>query len=267
MDAVGLRNAFDVLSENRAAAVAWAAARFNDNSVVCRAAALSGREQTQFVSGGALALRRGPDLPFFPSIYNEDWLFFLALTERVKGEELEPLAEAGFVRQARYDPYPPRRARSEELGDVLAEGLMSLRHGGYGIFSAGRSASYWEAFLRQRREMIRDISERLQRLARRREPHPDVPAAIVGLQAAADVHRRIQRDLPGWAAQFSAFVKAWEADLARWEALLTDPPLTKIQQVFDSAERGTVFAAQPAHCAPGDLSGRGSKDETHLVPA
>src|SRR4051794_11847474 len=52
---------------------------FDDNSVVCHARRLVGLSQEGFVSGGAMVVRCGPELPFFPSVYNEDWLFMFSL--------------------------------------------------------------------------------------------------------------------------------------------------------------------------------------------
>ena len=50
---------------------------FPDNSVVCHANRLSGRDQDNFVTGAALGVNCAEKpLDFFPDVYNEDWLFF-----------------------------------------------------------------------------------------------------------------------------------------------------------------------------------------------
>jgi len=95
---------------------------FPDNSVVCHAYRDVGGSQQSFIGGGALAVVLSRNHSFFPKIYNEDWFYLL---DAEKG--LQPLAVTGAVRQSPYDPYrSPERARAEEFGDVLAEGVFWL---------------------------------------------------------------------------------------------------------------------------------------------
>jgi hypothetical protein len=88
---------------------------------------------------------------FFPDIYNDDWFFLL---DGKRG--LQPVAAAGQVTQEPYDPFrTPDRARAEELGDVLAEGLYWLLDQGGSVADADRE--HWEAFLANRKQFIERV--------------------------------------------------------------------------------------------------------------
>jgi hypothetical protein len=94
---------------------------FPDNSVVCHAHRETGGDQGTFIGGGALAVDATSVSSFFPDVYNEDWFFLL------DGDRLRPSAITGSVTQKPYDPYANvARARSEEFGDCLAEGVFWL---------------------------------------------------------------------------------------------------------------------------------------------
>lgn len=58
---------------------------------------------------------------FFPHLYNEDWLFILPYIL-----SKDDVAWAGAVPQDRYNPFTKKRAANEEVGDLIAEGLMRL---------------------------------------------------------------------------------------------------------------------------------------------
>ena len=78
---------------------------------------------------------------FFPDIYNDDW-FFLLDGDRY----LQPTTVTGHVYQHPYDPFrTPERARGEELGDVLAEGLYWLLDQDRSIMEADEP--HWSMFL------------------------------------------------------------------------------------------------------------------------
>ena len=87
---------------------------------------------------------------FFPNIYNDDWFFVLDA-----GKRLQPVATVGQVLQYPYDPYRVERARAEELGDVLAEGIFWL-------LDQGKPASdgdlqHWQDFLLHRQRFIEQV--------------------------------------------------------------------------------------------------------------
>ena len=89
--------------------------------MVCHAFRAGGGKQETFIGGGALAVEMRRNRSFFPNIYNEDWFFVLDA-----GKRLQPVATVGQVLQYPYDPYRVERARAEEFGDVLAEGIFWL---------------------------------------------------------------------------------------------------------------------------------------------
>ncbi|MFG1946792.1 hypothetical protein [Nonomuraea sp. NPDC048826] len=127
---------------------------FPDNSVVCHAYRLVGGAQESFVGGGALAVRTSRGPAFFPDIYNEDWFYLL------EEDGLRRLAITGEVKQARYDPFrTPERARSEELGDTLAEGVFWLLDEGRSVRDA--DLRHWRMFLGRRRTFLEHVLEHL----------------------------------------------------------------------------------------------------------
>jgi glycosyltransferase involved in cell wall biosynthesis len=123
---------------------------FPDNSVVCHAYRDAGGSQDSFIGGGALAVGMESFNSFFPNIYNEDWFFLL------NDYGLRPSAITGRALQSEYDPYHnPMRARSEELGDSLAEGLFMLLDRGQALADA--NYIYWADFLHKRRRFIDEV--------------------------------------------------------------------------------------------------------------
>jgi hypothetical protein len=123
---------------------------FPDNSVVCHAFRAAGGNQETFIGGGALAVEMRQNRSFFPSIYNDDWFFVLDA-----GKRLQPVATVGQVLQYPYDPYGVQRARAEEFGDVLAEGIFWL-------LDQGKPASdgdlrHWQEFLVHRKQFIEQV--------------------------------------------------------------------------------------------------------------
>ncbi|GLY31338.1 hypothetical protein [Kineosporia sp. NBRC 101731] len=177
---------------------------FPDNSVVCHARRLAGLPQDNFVTGGALGVNCSDQpLPFFPDIYNEDWFFF---SRHAANREL---AQVGEARQAPYDPYAnPLRARQEEFGDLLAEGLYALFDRQPSEMSFPErlreaTAEYWEHFIAARGA---DLERTATLLLNQHEPR-----AVRSLRAAADQLSRISPAL------CAGFLQAWQADLADWE--------------------------------------------------
>lgn len=131
---------------------------FPDNSVVCHAFREAGGAQDTFIGGGALAVGAESFGSFFPNIYNEDWFFLL------NDYGLRPSAlTRGEVRQAEYDPFHnPMRARLEELGDSLAEGLFRLLDDNRPLTDADQVA-YWADFLNKRRLFIDEVIAMVER--------------------------------------------------------------------------------------------------------
>ncbi len=124
---------------------------FPDNSVVCHAYRIAGGPQKSFVGGGAIVVEAERTCSFFPDIYNDDWLYLL---DDATG--LQPVATIGTVKQRPYDPFRnPDRARAEELGDVLAEGLFWLLDQGESVQEA--DMRHWQGFLARRRAFINHV--------------------------------------------------------------------------------------------------------------
>jgi hypothetical protein len=129
---------------------------YPDNSVVCHAYRLAGGKQQSFIGAGALAAEIKRNNSFFPDIYNDDWFFLL------DGDKwLQPTAVTGRVMQYPYDPFRnPDRARAEEFGDVLAEGLYWLLDQDRSIIDA--DARHWSGFLKRRQQFITEVLARVQ---------------------------------------------------------------------------------------------------------
>jgi hypothetical protein len=129
---------------------------FPDHSVVCHAYRDAGGEQQSFIGGGALVIEAKRTNSFFPDVYNDDWFFLLD-----GHKSLQPVAVTGQVIQYPYDPFRnPDRARAEELGDVLAEGIYWLLDQGQPIADADEA--YWAGFLVKRRSFIESVLDMVQ---------------------------------------------------------------------------------------------------------
>ncbi|MEV6640391.1 hypothetical protein [Amycolatopsis sp. NPDC051371] len=180
--------------------VGLANAGMKDNSVVCHAVRDAGGKQDTFIGGGALVVGEAAFSSFFPNIYNEDWFFLL------DGLRLRPSAEVGTAWQYPYDPYNDRRARGEELGDTLAEGVFGLLDNGRGLADA--THRYWEEFLRERRQIISTTIDRV----RSSEIEPEQRARMVAaLKASIGRSHLISPEL------CVSYLQAWQADCLRWQ--------------------------------------------------
>jgi len=175
---------------------------FPDNSMVCHAFRAGGGSQETFIGGGAMAVAMKRNRSFFPNIYNEDWFFLLDA-----GKRLQQVATVGQVLQYPYDPYRVERARAEELGDVLAEGIFWL-------LDQGKPASegdlgHWRDFLEHRKHFIHEV-RRL--VASHTGIDPDERARMTeALTAALGRHYCIIPEL------CVAYMKALATDQERWQ--------------------------------------------------
>jgi hypothetical protein len=180
---------------------------YPDNSVVCHAHREAGGNQDTFVGGGALAVAPLRTEAFFPDTYNEDWFFLL---DKAK---LRPVAVTGEVIQQEYDPFAdPRRARSEEFGDVLAEGLFSLLDQGRRVKDA--NGAYWRQFIKQRALFIDDVTERVHARA-----NPVQQSRMLrSLAAARDRNAELRPEM------CESYLRAWSIDRTRWLKTLANLP-------------------------------------------
>jgi hypothetical protein len=177
-------------------------AEFPDNSVVCHAARALDWTQQTFMGGGALAVHvRSSERSFFPQVYNEDWLFLLG------EQELRPAAILGEAIQAKYDPFANRqRARFEEFGDTLAEGVFWLLDNGTNI--TGANLGHWRKFSSDRRRFVKS-------LLMRSGQADDGERITTALKAALERNNTIGPDL------YVDYLDAWRIDRDRWRDHLT----------------------------------------------
>jgi hypothetical protein len=206
-------------------AVGWRFLDFPDNSVVCHARRRLGRAQDSFVGGGGMQVGCTPATPFFPNVYNEDWLFLFDLLAR------DSVVLAGELFQGEYDPFAvPGHAARQEFGDVLGESLFALLHEAGGdrgrgvsveaLLQKALSPRWWWDRIRGRNEMIgamvREVASHgattEQELARRYVPQ----RVIESLEAAARQHT------PGLPDRFAGFVASWRDDRTRWWRFLEE---------------------------------------------
>lgn len=199
---------------------------FPDNSVFCHARRLARLSQDVFVTGAVLGVNCSDlPLPFFPDIYNEDWFFFAEAAAH------HHLAKAGEARQVAYNPYAePARARHEEFGDLLAEGLYSLLASQYlsiGVRQPGRFFSqiqglatekYWSDFIDVRLQGLDETRTRLVAFTQRDNCSDDVRFAITSLDAAVASYDLNCEDHIV-AARCAEFVEAWREDVATWNTI------------------------------------------------
>ncbi|MET8997389.1 hypothetical protein [Amycolatopsis sp. NPDC004169] len=217
--------------------VGLANAGMPDNSVVCHALRDTGEDQDVFIGGGALVVGEAAFSSFFPNIYNEDWFFL------IDGLRRRSVAVTGAAIQAAYDPYcDPRRARSEELGDILAEGIFALLDIGRGLEDA--NGAYWAEFLRDRRRLISAIIARAAGSVNKPEQRARVSAA---LKAAIGRSRLITPEL------CVRYLHHWQSDCLLWRAHLRD--LRRGHRAASGIE-GALATLGIAHSAQPGMSGR-----------
>jgi hypothetical protein len=212
----------DVLAEfheyPQVCAAGYLAKNFDDNSVVCHIRRLVGLVQETFVSGSALVVRCGEHLPFFPATYNEDWLFFFGLI--LQGRHVLPSSTVrlvGTVHQKAYYPYSVKRAQSEELGDILAEGLLSLiGMPAADVLSTSLSKDYWSDAVWARQSMIIDLlaAHRQRYGDSRHQLLMDVDAA---LRASLSIYTG---SIKKWGALLAQYVQLLLVDLEMWHECL-----------------------------------------------
>jgi hypothetical protein len=179
---------------------------YPDNSVVCHAGRELGHPQQTFIGGGALAVDVAAAAgSFFPHVYNEDWFFLLG------DKGLRATAIAGPAKQERYDPYYTRsRARFEEFGDTLAEGVFWLLDEDHKVNDADRK--HWGEFLEHRRAFISGMLDTIGTS----ELDPARQRKIRGaLTAALRRNQRITPELCG------AYLDAWREDRTTWHEHVT----------------------------------------------
>ena len=209
--------------------------QYPDNSVVCHANRLSGANQDNFITGSALGVNctRTP-LPFFPDIYNEDWLFFI---DHAAAGNLPCVGEA---HQLEYRPFKdPTRAAREEFGDLLAEGLYALISSGDRLSRA--SDAYWDVFMAARHRLLVEISGVLGTLETN-----EALQALNSIRAAKEQAAKITPRL------CMAFLEAWRHDRHRFEATVQN--LASVKSYEDALDILELKNWRSAEFANPDLS-------------
>ena len=197
LDASGLLDSYN--------AVGLRVGGFPDNSVVCHAYRKAGGQQQTFIGGGALAIAVDRGDWFFPDIYNEDWFYLLD----GKGS-LQLTATTGLVKQYPYDPFRnPERARAEELGDVLAEGIYWLLDQGGSITDADEE--HWSNYLKVRRRFITDVLAMVRAMAT--ESAKDAAEKERMIAALKGSRGRLALITPTLCERY---LRAWSADRQQW---------------------------------------------------
>lgn len=202
-------------------AVGLANVGWPDNSVVCHVyREVDPESQAQFIGAGALAVNPQRSASFFPDIYCEDWFYFL-------GEANPPsLAVTGTVSQREFDPFTSvDRAKNEELGDSLAEGM-------YWLLDERDSAkldevSHWRDFLRRRREFIQHLLKEIIRseyteIGRRRR--------VEALEAAL---RRNSMINPSLCVEY---LRRWQADVVLWQQFLAEVDAARTDSIDEALD-------------------------------
>jgi hypothetical protein len=183
-----------------------------DNSVVCHARRLAGLAQDVFVTGAVLAVHcNSLPLSYFPDIYNEDWFFF------AREAAARTLPCVGRARQVRYDPFAsPDRARQEEFGDLLAEGLYAVIDDADpdvpldDQLRQATKTAYWTRFIEARRGLITETGAQLLGFLDKHGYNGRRSSALASLAAAASQLDGIAPDL------CVDFLNAWRDDLDNW---------------------------------------------------
>jgi hypothetical protein len=152
------------------------------------------------------------------------------------------VATAGEVYQRPYDPFrTPNRARAEELGDVLAEGLYWLLDQDRSLADADRQ--HWAMFLTNREQFIKRVihmvaCSRLQPSEKRRR----IAALNGSLQSLSLISPSLCQ----------MYLRAWVADRERWRRHLDSVPkgLTRRQALNWLKPEAPVMAVVGSGLAP-----------------
>ena len=151
-------------------------------------------------------------LSFFPDIYNEDWFFF------AREAASRELRQVGQATQLEYHPFAsPERARGEEFGDLLAEGLFALMGQAdptvrFREQLSAADGSYWSRFIDARHDVITETRTLLSSALETNGDNGRGSAALDSLEAAQN-----QLDHAITADDCVNFVDAWQDDLEDWQ--------------------------------------------------
>ncbi len=217
-DIVGMNGMISRLAHELA--TGFLVSKFPDNSVVRHAERLSGIEPGVKLGGGALLVDVAHTSAFFPRIYNEDWFFLCGMGSSAAGPAV------GAASQKPYDPFvTPSRARSEEFGDLLAEGILRLTKNGFDHLRT--SVSDWRQLLAERKLLIENIRTRL-------EDQGSIEQAYMATRSLIAAEVRLHGLTPQTCV---AYIAAWQRDLDTFRERLALLPRQKasVAQIVESA--------------------------------
>jgi hypothetical protein len=224
-----LRDAVGLLGSH--AAVGLANDGYHDNSVVCHAYRDAGGHQESFIGGGALAVGADSFRSFFPNIYSEDWFFLVD-----DNDHLRRTAVTGKALQSPYDPFSDvRRARSEEFGDCLAEGIYRLLDAGRPVQDA--DLKYWREFLENRRLFIGEVLAMVEASGLE---SAEKARRIAALKAARGRNLLIE---PRMCVDY---LRWWRIDRDRWALHLAD---VRLVHGYGLELEKAIFSLGLTHCS------------------
>jgi hypothetical protein len=210
------------LRRNGAALVMSSSRTYPDNSVVVGAyrQAYGDEHIDSFMDSSTSVIGLKDNwLSFYPQIYNEDWLFMLPhILQR------HEVAWAGSVKQRRYNPFIKNRAKREEAGDLIAEGLMRLaitlvnetsidsRQDLLEELVKRTDADFWEREILQRAIFIREMLNKTSRYKPSLRKQRIKSALQVSLRTLIGDENQDGLD----PTQIARWVQAWRDDLNTW---------------------------------------------------
>lgn len=165
-------------------------------------------------------------LSFYPQIYNEDWLFIFPYVLK-HGRA----TWSGSAKQREYNRFVRQRAKNEEAGDLVAEGLMRLA-----VDIAGNPGDrtyeelldalaeradkvFWEKEVLHRAVFIRELLLRNSRQLFRPKRLRIRSSLRMALRTLVgdDTHGGLDSE------RIASWVKAWVDDLKRWRDVKVEP--------------------------------------------
>jgi hypothetical protein len=219
---------------------------YPDNSVVCHVLRELGGGQAQFIGAGAMAVAPQSGSSFFPEVFNEDWLYVLGTGDPPR------VAVTGQMEQKSHDPFANSdRARQEEFGDCLAEGLFWLLDNECSIRHADEE--HWQRFLGLRGYFIGHLNTEVATS----DLDPTVAKSFqASLNTAWDRWMEITATL------CAEYVRKWRVDLATWRSFIRRHP---VGSGLDAALRHTGWSGVRRSTVPWpEGSGNGAVAEDPL---
>jgi hypothetical protein len=203
----------ELASDRRMQAVVYSAVDYADHSVAGRARRAQDLADGMFAGGGATLQRVGSAAAFFPNVYNEDWLSMFGLL--LAGDSHWPSPAFRFAGQMFQAPpaaaVTRERGRSEEIGDLIGEGLLGLfdRHLPDAVREMASTGPFWSNAVLERQRMLQEL---MMATCAEHDPMYRVLVAALAVYDHWD-----QTDL---AARLATWVRAWDEDLNTWPHFL-----------------------------------------------